>query len=1046
MTTDRRDTDGPFGNGDDYADDLFAALLTPAADDTVTDPEAPSAPTQSKSAEANKRSAEVWVAIDDHALPGFGKIMLSRPPATTDASPSKFIADWHNVSVFEGRLGAGDPRLIRNIAVSSGLSANDNVVWVGQQDSNSLDGVYGRDPSVGSLPNGDTLVAWVGLDNIVHAKLYPGPASGDDDTPAPDPATHVLNKALADLGAASAEHVSALSMVKVVADGQKSLTAVWTTEFGLTSVLMGKILNSSAAAGEAAAAVYDPAPRTPHDFAPLPVAKFNGSFSVGAGPGGGFAITYQVLEGDAVRDVTVSVGCDGESNAHLLGSNEADMLGSDDGMVLTPSSGHTTKRVSEETAAYDASDQSGGGSEALLNAGPDKNDDTGAAASEDVAVNVAGLTAHDSFSVAGTATDNVVQTDPVVVVTADGTPIVLSISQGPEPDIGTLAVSRLLASGPPVTITNNALLSETDNPAANVKAALSAVDEGFAVAWVEAVGDGGDHNGGNHNKELRAQVYDDHGMALSDAPVVIMVSDDPRTTYSDLAIGSSTRDEDHGSSSDTDTSYVVVACVKNEGEDGYGAIMAQVFAVEQDTGDGPRGLVAVGRDYVSNGDGDAAFQLNVNDADVVGRAPQLAGLDDGSIAVAWVQETASGSGVGVVHGLVLSPAHDAPPFYLDLTAFMPTGIAGATNPILLNTADGDIIVSWLQAAMAGGFEADAAIFRAAGHGQWTPPTAAVVLSQFAELPKDFSVTVTGGDDPSLIVVWRDNSDSISGVRFDVDSGEASGAFGVHHESGGGAGDANGLGVAALNDGSFIVVYADRDGTDVDIRARVYDTGNADAPGSGSSTEKSDTDNQSGTGLDSDLGYGNNYGPDPDGLNGQDSADAVVAIELDFSSDTIRLACSTDAGTAAHDGGGPSADDVTYAISVLSELPAYTSGRSGQERGESGPSGTPGNASDMSSGGEDGGQGQDRNGAIGDGTELAANDNLTFYNGYGNDAADFVTGDDLPADLPDPITTMFEALQFANALNEMVNEEVLTFDASNVVTLRDMNSLTGTQDL
>ena len=1018
MTTDRRNPDGTFGGNDDGAEQVFANLESFSAADTAVESEAPSLPSHSKPHHDIKRSAEVWVAFDESALPGFGRIMLSRPPTAADTGPSQSNTEWHSGSTCDGQLSSGDPRLIRNIAVASGVAANDNVVWVGAQDGNDFGGVYGRDPSVGSLPGGDTLVAWVGLDNIVHAKLYPGPAAGDDGADAPDTATQKLNATLIELGAAGAEHVSTLNRVKVAADDNRGLAAVWTTKFGLASVLMGKILIASAAAGEAAAVVYDNESHSTYDIAPMPVAKFNGNFSVGQSSGGGFDIGYQVVEGRTARDVVVSVSIDGQGEAVLAGSHDTDILSAADeadGNSATSGSRYTDHSTAAEVVTYHAAEMSSAADVQQPGVEPDKRDESVFVVSEDVALDVAGLTAHDSFAVAGTATDTVVQTDPVVVVTAGGKPLVLSVSLGAEPGVGTIIVSELKSTGAPVKVTDRALISDPDNPEANVNAALTAVDEGFAVAWVEAAG-GGDH----HGKELRAQIYNDDGEAMSDEPVVVFTSDDPQATYSDLAITSSTRCGDQTSGSDaasTGSIYVVVASVLNEDEDGYGAIMAQVFSVQDETNECQGGLVAVGRDGVDDNENDSSFQLSVNGADVIGRAPQLAGLDDGSIAVAWVQETAPGSGVGVVQGVVFSPTHTERSFDLDLTVLMPLGVAEGTDPVLLDTSDGDIIVSWLQTAMSGGFEAAAAIFRAAGLGHWTRPDSAVVLSHFDELPKDFAITVIGGDDPSLVVTWRDDDSSVYGSVYDIDSGQAGDTFGVHHEAGGGSNDATGLGVAALDDGSFIVVYADSDGTDVDIRARVYETDDAASKGPGSSSSQ-----------ESD---GNSV---PGGGSNDQRVDVAITIEFDLASDTILLTPGT--GLIYFDGGGdsPSTDDVAYTLSSFADQPPCTSGSDAQVSGKDDPSGVPDGVDDAS-----------RGRGSGDGTEVACNDNLAFYNGYGNDAADFVPDENLPADLPDPITTLFEALQFANALNEIANEEVLTFDASNIVTLRPINSLTGTPE-
>ena len=67
------------------------------------------------------------------------------------------------------------------------------------------------------------------------------------------------------------------------------------------------------------------------------------------------------------------------------------------------------------------------------------------------------------------------------------------------------------------------------------------------------------------------------------------------------------------------------------------------------------------------------------------------------------------------------------------------------------------------------------------------------------------------------------------------------------------------------------------------------------------------------------------------------------------------------------------------------------------------------------------------------------DNLAFSVGYGNDAADYYD-DDHEFDADEPVTDMFDALQFANALSDNGNGEVIVFEASNLVVIRDFETL------
>ncbi|MEQ1669358.1 MAG: hypothetical protein ABL893_00730, partial [Hyphomicrobium sp.] len=60
--------------------------------------------------------------------------------------------------------------------------------------------------------------------------------------------------------------------------------------------------------------------------------------------------------------------------------------------------------------------------------------------------------------------------------------------------------------------------------------------------------------------------------------------------------------------------------------------------------------------------------------------------------------------------------------------------------------------------------------------------------------------------------------------------------------------------------------------------------------------------------------------------------------------------------------------------------------------------------------------------------------LMFAGGFGNDIGDYLSEDEQAASVPEPISILFEALQFANAFDEASNSNVLIFDTGNVVTI------------
>ena len=1073
MTTDLREPDGPDGDHSELSQDQSNYSTGPAASQ-------PPSETSPPPSSLVVTPPGVWVAGDDQALPGFGRIMLSRPAS---GIPDSATLDWFKAgaasSALAGILNQTDPRLTQNASFAARFAANDNVIWVGDEDGTG--GVYGRDPSVASLPNGDTMVAWIGLDNIVHAKLYTAELPGDNENGGPAHAD--INAALEDLGAAGAADVSALNKVKVVANSDKSFATVWTTEFGLTSVIMGKLLMSSAVAGDTAALVYDPANAT-LDISPTPVAKFTGAFDVIPSDGGKLQITYETENrGSAsdqpdLRDGVILVASDGQATPLIDGSNadENFTAGEGDEGAAAAARYAATYQPPEHTQAADPRDA--------------VNDDGGPARTDATA---AAPAADGSFAVAGDATDTINQTQPQVVVTASGQVFVLNIA----PVSLGAAVARLSierpsadgssAGGEPIVVSEFALIKDLANTSLNVGPTITAAGDRIGVAFVEAGADG--HS---THRELKTQVYDSHGTPTAREAVVVARSDDPDATFSDLAIGSCGRyDDDHDdgdgsgdgfgaplTTANDETSgspvgslvqpagregsseLVAVAWVQNAGDGGYGAITAQLFEIHDGQDGSARDLTALGHDGRCGGDDnddDRPFQFSSDDGAVVGRAPQLEGLDDGSLAVAWVQETATGSGIGVVHGVILNPGSAAPPQSFDLSALMPAGVMTGTAPNLLDTPDGDMVISWLQAAMTGGFEAAAAVFKAAGFGQWLPPAAAIILNHFDELPSSFSITASEDrhGETTLTMVWRDGDNDIVGARYDMEGEQQGRTFDVNGGNGQGSGldDGASLSIATLPDGQIFVAYSETSGTDSDIRALVLPVPDA------SVSDHSGSDN-SGRGPDDAT-------CDSDG--GPASSGSFVAVDIDLQSDTIRIvtgdssepedagalaaAAATDAPAA---GDAPTVDDLAltlaaYPASDVSGQRGHGSSTADTDSCDKGNSGRAASdegilAGDLSAAdGHDSldGDGSGHNGRHA-GTGLADLENINFKRGFGNEVDDFIVPEDYDNDQPQPIDGLFEALQFANALSEAVHHDVLTFDDANVVTLKNFEALLNTQ--
>ncbi|MEQ1719113.1 MAG: hypothetical protein ABL907_24530 [Hyphomicrobium sp.] len=72
---------------------------------------------------------------------------------------------------------------------------------------------------------------------------------------------------------------------------------------------------------------------------------------------------------------------------------------------------------------------------------------------------------------------------------------------------------------------------------------------------------------------------------------------------------------------------------------------------------------------------------------------------------------------------------------------------------------------------------------------------------------------------------------------------------------------------------------------------------------------------------------------------------------------------------------------------------------------------------------------------------SAGESFLFVRGYGNEIADYHNETEIFEDAGgEALPEVFDALQFANALSEAGNMEVMTFDASNIVMIRDFETL------
>lgn len=999
----------------------------------------------------------VWVANDDTAPAGFGRIMFSREAGTVA------------LSELPGVLDRDGPQINANPAIASGHGANDNTIWIGSGDD-TLAGFYGRNPSAAVLDNGDALVAWIGADDGIHAALL---AAGDDANAVADRSK--LDHVLAGLSDAAAASGGKAGRVVVTPAGQFSFAALWTTEFALNSVLMGTLLTLTPATGAGDGGGSGHVTWTIQDLPARAVPTHASAFDVALTGDGTLAVTFTDDNGGS-ETITIS---------DWLGSAGDDAVEAEDAGLITTAGAHTPLTPPSSGGATGDPGQIVSSESAVV-----AESTSDASGSDDGSVPP--VTVIETTTIAGGANDTVQQIRPDIAISGDGSPTALHVVPGAGlADPVTIIITPLdqhgHASGQPVVVTSNAIIHDTDHPTLDVTPDITGTSDGVAVAWVARHGEGE-----ATVKALQVQAFDGDSQPLSAAPVTVVQAHGERSSFSDVATGYTERTDasgsrggqDHGHANDGENAdgggLLAVAWVQDAGDDGYGTISAQLFTVTNaDDSDAGHGLTAVGEDGRSGGDDDGAFQLSCGshdgNTDALGRAPQIEGLGDGALAVAWVEHESGNSGHEVVRGVVMTPCDDEASTELDLAPLMPRGIASGTNPILASDSAGDLIVAWMQAALAGGYEAASAIFRHGEDGRFTPPTAAMILNHFDSIPEDFAIAVSGsGDDVSMVLAWRDEDNNVAAVRYDVETNRASAEFTVYTDDD--HNDGRGLGLANLPDGELLVVYATNDGSDSDISASLLDIDGGSNSGSGnrsdedrednsgrgnaSDNNRSDSDSQTNVASCSDnSGKGSNR----DEGRPSDSDRESSARESSIDDDNSDNGDSDSGGSGSQTSGNDSAsavanydndliqflvDDAEGGDDQTTIVFAWTSTDTDEASGSQTASGAMAALEAFAQAPVETDSGDSGQADSGDGAAVPANDNvaaaysdatLAFAGGYGNDITDYISAEEQAASVPEPIAILFEALQFANAFDDAANNDVLVFDTTNVVTISQFRS-------
>jgi hypothetical protein len=792
----------------------------------------------------------VWVASDATDAPGVGRIMMQRFGVSYDdgGAPTGLIP--------VDMVGQAFHKISHVAELATGLPANDNSEWIGDEEGSG--GAIGRLPTVATLDTGDVLVAWIGAEGHVHGKLYATAQAGRAE--APD--YGAVNAALADLtpnlGRASEGPAWDARRVKVGDLGPGNFALVWLVAAGADAMLNGSIftLHADETPTGGASAGWVETSMTP---VALP-AGFTGEFNlnVADGQASDLVLSYEVADSaGTVRIATTTQEispADSALDAKEVAPDAAQLEKADPGMPVSKVGVH------------------GSSGNPFL---PGEQHDS-------IVVNTNSLAAAEPAAAhqtpqTETAADKVL--DVIVSSNIDG-PVLALVLAAATDGVGTLTLRFAAADakgddGPVIEVTASA------DP--NVTPAVTGIGDGGAVAaWVDA-----------YSGELRAQTYDAHGQAQGSAGGITVSAGEK---VSDIALASNPAGT---AATDEPTIYDVefaLAWVLAANDDGYGSIMLQRYLVTSNSEGAAAGnIIALGRDGQVGGDNDAAAQFAVDGDDgvaapVYGRAPQLTGLAQGQLALSWVENDGAQE---TVKGAVMERDGGRAVLNIDLSEQLdvPAVVAKGTHPIITSAANGDILVAWVQPDGSDGFDIKAAIYKAAGDNTWSVPDKVLELEHFTSQPKDFSLGITDGSTPSIVLTWETDAGAALGQRFDLDGGALGSSFGIRDGQSDQLAD-----TTSLPDGRIVVVYAeqDKDGN-VDVESHVVATGDDSQSGSSSSdgsdhifADRGALDAYAGLGDYASLGDASPLANDKDVTVVEDATDGVIIDVLNDQVDGLRV--------------------------------------------------------------------------------------------------------------------------------------------------------------
>lgn len=711
---------------------------------------------------------------------GIGRAGFNNHSASIGISPQGINVAWVESAAGDA---SGVGRIMWQRFSGDLAPANDNATWV--------TGAVGSEPAVAWLAQGETLLTWVDAKGNGHGHLYP-PVEADGDASAAKYAA--VNAALSHLGPI-AELPDGGRRLQVSETRPGTLAIMWLALADHGFVLRGSMFLMPADAGQGGDAG---GPFTEYQIADVRLPPgFTGPFSLHAA-------------GDGSADVIVRSGSGSDANGAVLARR-----------IEGPGTGGEIGHVSPEFPA-------GAGPVAAARAYADPGRDafgvviTTEADSDAQPAATGELAPPLVLNIAGSGVPG---SEPSITATKDGYAVTWQV---PGATDGVVAIRMALfdpSGAARIRGDGSAAITVTDNALASVAPAVAGIGSGAAVAYVDA-------GGGS----LIVKAYDGSGDQVGQD---VVVDNGAGGAIGEIALEAQLGGQD-------EELAVVYVRDDQDDQDDYGSVMLQRYRIPDEESQS-HGLIALGGDGQRDGADQPIELTNGSDPetadDVQGRAPTVAGLDDGDLAIVWVENDGARE---TIRGRVLESDGDQI-LLIDLTGLLQdSGIIKGTKPILLASGDGDILVSWMQRDDGNeGYVVMAALYQSDGADQWIAPEQAMRLHEFDREPEDFSVAMADHDGTAIDVIWRtDSSGSGSGnellsKRYDLDGNGIGSTQRLAHSDGDKL-SPDALSTAGLIDGQIVVVYTEQDKEgDVDVATHVTDTTSSESQADSAASDSSE---------------------------------------------------------------------------------------------------------------------------------------------------------------------------------------------------------------